>query len=486
MGVRTTGSRRLFGRRVIYTEVTEINAGNIIDVLQKALFTHLANQADIDYLYRYYRGDQPILYRQKEVRPEINNTVVENRANEIVSFKTGYLVGEPVQYVSRGGEEDIASEVLTLNDYMLSEDKPFKDKELVDWMHICGTSYRMVLPDALADVEQDEAPFEIFTLDPRFAFVVYSVGLGHKPMMGVRYVLKEDGTIVFSCWTENRYFEVWNTWSVVHAEDQIFGIPIVEYPANNARLGAFEIVIPLLDAINMTESNRIDGVEQFVQALMLFHNVDISSDDFGKLKDLGAIKYKDIDSTLKAEITYLNSELNQAQTQTLVDSMYETVLTICGMPNRNGGSSTSDTGSAVIMRDGWSAAEARAKDTEPVFKKSEKEFLKLVLRICRDMGHLSLKLSALEIRFTRRNYENIAQKASVLVTMLGCEKIAPELAFTHSGMFSDPQLAYRMSMDYMAEQEKKAAQVAAQNGVNGDGSGNQNGNQADGGNGSGD
>jgi SPP1 family phage portal protein len=471
---------------VIYTEVTDINEGNIIDVLQKALFTHLANQADIDYLYRYYRGDQPILYRQKEVRPEINNTVVENRANEIVSFKTGYLVGEPVQYVSRGGEESVASEVLTLNDYMLSEDKPFKDKELVDWMHICGTSYRMVLPDALADVEEEEAPFEIFTLDPRFAFVVYSVGLGHKPMMGVRYVLKEDGALVFSCWTENRYFEVWNTWSVVHAEDQIFGIPIVEYPANNARLGAFEIVIPLLDAINMTESNRIDGVEQFVQALMLFHNVDISSEDFGKLKELGAIKYKDIDSTLKAEITYLNSELNQAQTQTLVDSMYETVLTICGMPNRNGGSSTSDTGSAVIMRDGWSAAEARAKDTEPVFKKSEKEFLKLVLRICRDMGHLSLKLSALEIRFTRRNYENIAQKASVLVTMLGCEKIAPELAFTHSGMFSDPQLAYRMSMDYMAEQEKQAEKLAAQNGGNGDGSGNQSENQTDGGSGSGD
>ena len=106
--------------------------------------------------------------------------------------------------------------------------------------------------------------------------------------------------------------------------------------------------------------------------------------------------------------------------------------------------------------------------------------MKLVLRICRDMGHLSLKLSALEIRFTRRNYENIAQKASVLVTMLGCKQIAPELAFTHCGMFSDPQLAYRMSMDYMAEQEKKAAKLAAQNGGNGDGSGNQTGGQSDG------
>ncbi len=474
--MRNTGSRRLFGRRVIYTEVSEIHSGNVIDVLQKALFTHLQNQSEIDYLYRYYRGDQPILYRKKEVRPEINNMVVENRANEIVSFKTGYLVGEPVQYVSRGGEKRIADEVLRLNDYMLSEDKASKDEELVDWMHICGTSYRMAMPDSMADVEEDEAPFEIFTLDPRYAFVVYSVGLGHKPMMGVRYVKKEDGTLVFSCWTENQYFEVFNTWSVVHQEDQILGIPVIEYPANNARLGAFEIVIPLLDAINMTESNRVDGVEQFIQALMLFHNVDISADDFGTLKELGAIKYKDIDSTLKAEITYLNSELNQAQTQTLVDSMYETVLTICGMPNRNGGTSTSDTGTAVIMRDGWSAAESRAKGMEPIFKKSEKEFLKLILRICRDMGNLSLKLSALEIRFTRRNYENIAQKVTVLTQMLACKKLAPELAFTTCGAFSDPQVAYKMSLPYI----EKAIQ-AEQNGgnANGNGSGSQTGNPND-------
>lgn len=478
--MRNTESRRLFGRRVIYTEATDINEGNIINVLRKALLTHQQNQAEIDYLYRYYKGEQPILSRVKEVRPEINNMVVENRANEIVSFKSAYQVGEPIQYVSRGGDEDISSEVLTLNDYMLAEDKPAKDKELVDWGNICGTAYRMVLPDALADIEADEAPFEIFTLDPRYAFVVYSVGLGHKPMMGVRYVLKEDGTIVFSCWTEDRYFEVWNTWAVVRSEDQILGIPIIEYPANQARLGSFEIVIPLLDAINMTESNRIDGIEQFVQAYWKFVGCRIDEPLFNQFKELGAIMVPPNDTGGNIDVDLITKDMNQEQVQKLVDSMYNAVLTICGMPNRNGGTSTSDTGSAVIMRDGWSAAEARAKDTELIFKKSEKEFLKLVLRICRDMGHLSLKLSALEIRFTRRNYENIAQKSTVLTQMLSCEKIAPELAFTHCGLFSDPQLAYRMSMDYMAEQEKKAAKLAAQNGGNGDGSGNQTGGQSDG------
>lgn len=456
MGVRT-----LFGRRVIYTDVAEINARNIIDVLQKALIVHLQNSADIDFLWRYYRGDQPILRRQKEVRPEINNKVVENRANEIVSFKVGYLMGEPVQYVSRGDDESVAANVTKLNDYVLSEDKAVKDKELADWSHIAGTSYRMVLPDGEADVEEDEAPFEIFTLDPRFSFVVYSTALGNPAMMGVKYIKNEDGDLIFSCYTIDHYFEVKNTWAVIRSEEQYLGIPIIEYPLNHARVGAFEIVLPLLDAINTVESNRLDGVEQFVQALMLFHNVDISSEDYKKLRDEGAIKFKDIDPQFKAEIEYLTAEMNQTQTQTLVDSMYDTVLTICGMPNRNGGSSTSDTGSAVIMRDGWSAAEARAKDTELMFKKSEKEFLKLLLRICRDLSDLSLKLSGLEIRFTRRNYENISQKATVLTTMLANPKIAPILAFTHCGMFSDPQIAYKMSMEYAEEQEKKAMELAA-------------------------
>lgn len=462
-----------FGRKKIFTDVTEITRDNVLEVLRKALITHWSNKADMEYLYAYYKGRQPVLNRQKEVRPEIKNTVVENRANEIVSFKVGYLMGEPIQYVSRSDSKSVADKITTLNGYCLSEDKAAKDKELADWFHICGTAYRMVLPDSVFERESDEAPFEIYTLDPRFAFVVYANSIGEPPVMGVKYIKRSDGAVIYSIYTKDRYFEVENQSMIVREEAQSLGIPIIEYPANNARLGAFEIVLPLLDAINTVDSNRLDGVEQFVQALMLFHNVDIFGDDFAKLRDEGAIKFKDIDPQYKAEIKYLTSELNQSQTQTLVDHLYNTVLTICGMPNRNGGTSTSDTGSAVIMRDGWSAAEARAKDSELMFKLSEKEFLKLVLRICSDLSDLELKLSDVEVRFTRRNYENISQKATVLTTMLSNPKIAPILAFTHCGMFSDPQLAYRMSMDYADEQEKKAAELATKpKEVNPDGEGN--------------
>lgn len=448
---------QLHGRRMIKTDESEVTLDNVVSILRKALPFHWKNRSEINYLWHYYKGRQPILNRVKLVRPEIANKIVENRADEIVSFKSGYLMGEPLQYVTRGNAEGTADAINQLNEFVFAEEKPAKDKELADWFHICGTSFRMVLPDE--DGEEDDSPFEIYTLDPRNTFVVYHNGLGNKPILGVKYVIDEKGVITYSCYSKDFYFEIVE-FKVVKVEPHILGdIPIIEYPLNLARIGAFELVIPLLDAINLTDSNRIDGVEQFIQALLLFHNVDISSEDYQKLREEGAIKFKDIDPQLKAEVAYLTNSLNQGETQTLVDHMYQTVLTICGMPNRNGGSSTSDTGSAVIMRDGWSDAEARAKNSELMFKKSERRFLKLVLNICRTLVGMDLKVHNIEIRFTRRNYENILQKAQVLDLLLKNPKVHPRLAFEHCGLFVDSDLAYTVSQQYVEEQEKKAQEL---------------------------
>ena len=447
----------LHGRRVIKSDETEVTIENVVSILRKALPYHWKNHSEIQYLWHYFKGRQPVLSREKQVRPEICNMIVENRANEIVSFKSGYLMGEPLQYVSRGNGDNLADNINQLNEFVFAEEKPTKDKELADWFHICGTAYRMVLPDE--DGLEDDSPFEVYTLDPRNTFVVYNNGLGNKPILGVKYVTDENGVVHYSCYSQYEYFEIVES-KVVAAAPHILGdIPIIEYPLNLARIGAFELVIPLLDAINTTDSNRLDGVEQFIQALMLFHNVDISSEDYKKLREEGAIKFRDIDPQLKAEVSYLVSNLSQGETQTLVDHMYQTVLTICGMPNRNGGSSTSDTGSAVIMRDGWSAAEARAKDSELMFKKSERRFLKLVLNICKTLVGMDLKVHNIEIRFTRRNYENILQKAQVLDLMLKNDKIHPRLAFEHCGLFVDSDLAYTVSAEYAEEQEKKAQEL---------------------------
>lgn len=428
----------LYGRHVIYTDKDEVNRSNIVEVLEKAVPIFQMNSRETSNLYDYYRGKQKIYERDKPIRPEINHKVVENRANEIVSFKTGYLMGEPVQYVSRGKE--VVEELNTLNEYMHEESKASKDKELADWMHISGTSYRMILPDKQR--EEDESPFEIYTLDPRTTFVVYSSGLGHERMMGVT-VVWIDKIPRYCCYTKKRYFEIESGEIIKDKPNGLNEVPIIEYPANMARLGAFEIVIDLIDALNNLASDRLDGVDQFVQALMVFKGVDITSDDYKQLRKEGALKVPP-----DGDVKYLIQELNQSQTQTLVDYTYQTMLDICGMPNRNGGSSTSDTGAAVIMRDGWSAAEARAKDTEMMYRQSEKEFIRIAIKIANQFRDMNLKPNQIDIRFTRRNYENIQLKAQVLTEMLNNDMIDPKLAFEHCGMFPDAEVAYLQSEAY--------------------------------------
>ena len=67
-----------------------------------------------------------------------------------------------------------------------------------------------------------------------------------------------------------------------------------------------------------------------------------------------------------------------------------------------------------------------------------------------------MKLSSIEIRFTRRNYENIQAKAQVLTTLLANDKIHPRLAFEHCGLFVDPDLAYTQSKEYEEERKEEA------------------------------
>jgi SPP1 family phage portal protein len=441
----------MYGRRVITTDVAEITADNVVAVLEEAMKLHEKIRLEIDYLWKYYKGEQPILTRTKTVRPEICNKIVENRANEIVSFKVGYLCGEPIQYVGRNCEETVTAGVGTLNEYMFLVDKPALDQEVVEWDMICGTANRMVLANDKYTAESDDAPFEMYTLDPRDSFVVYSNDVKRKRMLGVKYNTDEFGKKTYSAYSDSIYFTI-KDGKVTEQKAHALGVvPIIEYPANNARLGAFEIVLPLLDAINNIESNRMDGIEQFVQAFVKFINCDISKEDFEALKDLGAIKVKSADGQ-QADVDIVTNELNQQQTQTLKDDAYQAVLTICGMPNRNGGSSTSDTGSAVLLRDGWSLAESRAKDSELMFKRSEKETLRLVLKLCGGLADLNLKLKDIDMKFTRRNYDNIQSKSQVLVSMLQQPKVHPLLAFTHCGLFSDPESAYTMSNDYYEEQ----------------------------------
>ncbi len=445
-----------YGRRKIRTDADKITAANVVDEVSKAYAVHCMNQSEIQKLWDYYRGKTAVLLKEKEIRPEINHKINENRCFEVVGFHKGYVFGEPIQYVRREtskstvDDDVIASDINALNGYMADANKAAHDAALAEWLYIAGTSYRLALPNVKWDAESDESPFEIHTLDPRSTFVVYSNSIDERPMMSVNIVEHERGEKEFFVYTEDSSFDFREFGAVTETKHALGMIPIIEYPADNARLGVFEIALPLMDALDELQSNRMDDLVQFVNSFLAVFGASIDEETYKKLNELKTLCVPE-----GSDAKYLSANMSQADVQTLKDDLYQSILTICGVPNRNGGSSTSDTGTAVIYRDGYATADARARATELMFKSSEKIFLKLILRILRDTVGTNLRLTDIEPHFTRRNYENITAKSQVLVSMLNNPKIHPELAFAYSGMFVDPESAYLQSAAYYEEQMKK-------------------------------
>ena len=452
----------LHGRRRIFTNETEITSGNVVEVLNKALDVHRKNRAEIEYLEKYLRGIQPILERVKVYHNEINNKICVNLANMIVAFKTSEFAGEAIQYISRGSKKSVPKKVEKLNSLMLSEGKQSKDMELAYKMFTCGVGYRLLLNDKSDKELLDEAPFEIYTPDPKNTFVIRVNDVSQRVIAGVTYVYLDENKVQYTVYTKDTAFTVEGTPTT--AEKLIgsptvynFGmVPLIEYPCNSVYMGAFEVILPLLDSYNLCTSNRLDAIEQFVQAIMVFEGVDITMEQLTELKEAGAIKLPPTVDGRQSRVYYLNEQLDQAQTQTLVDDIKQTILEIVGMPSQgNANTSDSSNNGAIIMKNGWWNAEARKLETIGMWNQAETETLRVVLKMCTDANVLNgLAVSDVQTKYGSTSYEDLLVKTQSFSTLVS-SGATPLQCFKYSHLGQDPESDAMAFAAYKEQQAEK-------------------------------
>ena len=447
-----------YGRTIIYTNQNRIDENNIVQELNNALVYHTQNATEIEYLDRYYRGDQPILYRKKEVRPEVNNKVVENIALFIVETKTSEMVGEPIQFVLRGTDENKSRQIAELNSIMESEDKAFYDIELCRWRSICGTAYRFIGTNETSNEPLlDESDFFISVEDPRNTFVVYHNN--GRPAFSCQIRKTTDGNNLYFCYTKGEWFEIVGGEIVNRGVNGNFAIPVIEYPNNERRLSDIELSITLTDEINKMSSDRANGIEQFIASWVKFVNVDVDLETFHALRSEGALVVKSNNGAEnKADVDIMSQELNQTESQVAVNDLFEKLLIIHGLADRQTNTG-GDTGSAVTLRNGFYSMEKRSELAEPIFKRAERNALRIILNRLRINKQFTLVPSDVEIKISRTKSDNMQMKAQVLQMLLQ-SGVKYERALKTIGLFADPeQVALesrkRMEMLYPEEQEEK-------------------------------
>ena len=451
-----------YGLKVAYTDEEEINASNVVKVVGDTIGIFYRNREIADYLWRYKNGDQPVLYREKTIRDDIRNVVVENHAWEIVTYVNSQEVGEPIQVASLSEKENVSKAVDLFNDYCRGANKQLRDAICGEWTHTAGTGFKAV------QIKQSEVPFRVVVPTPLNTYIIYQRSTD-EPMLAVQMLKDKDGNDYKLCYSETHEYRIQNSRLMTltdHNGQQVIekvhafgGIPIVEYPNNQDRISDITLVITMLDAINEIQANRADSIGQFVQSWIKFVNCSIDETIFNDMRKEGALVVQSNNGENKADVDIMTQELNQSESQVAKNDLFDNIYRILSIPSDQGNTG-GDTQGAVELRNNHSKAKQKAKLRDAYIKESEKRLDAVILHVINQATNNSCPLGIMDydVQVNRNPTDNLQVRAQVLQLLLA-SGVHPKLATEKSGLWGDSEKAYLQSKPYYDAKYKTAEEM---------------------------
>ncbi len=486
---------RTFGRTLILANYTEKQLlegtqqekdNKVLDILNNSIDIQNENSQESEYLQNYLYGDQDIKNKVKYTRTEINNVGVENWAWAFQEWKKAFLLGKPIQYAPL--DDNANEEITKLNNYTIYEDKDQKDQDIYEDIFTVGRGFRYI--NYTKTTEDDESPFEILNLDVLNTEVVYSSSIEHEQLLSFvktnkKYIVqqvnpdtgeKENITKYYdeyTVYTRNMKYVIDNKIGNLQITDRtpiIHNVHLItEYYFNRKRMSFLEICKDIFDDLNYVENLDKDDIEAFVNSIMVFTNAEVDEKGMEKIKKFGAVSIKSTDQK-KASVELLQSRLKALDTQIYYLRKLSALHSILSVPEatQNGTISNAETGKAVLTGQGFTSASVRVETEEKAFKKCDRNALKVILKICRNAnnsGIKNLKVSDIDIKFSRDLSDNLLVKTQALLSLAQAQ-IPPEIRNAVVNLFSDPVSVTKMQEAYIKEQEKIKKELETRNSNN--------------------
>ncbi len=289
--------------------------------------------ARLSRLKRYYLAENDILSRAP--RPALPNTRLSHAfARYIVTVATGYLVGESVGYRAREEDAEALSRVLEAYRRM---NAPSVDVENARNASIYGRGVELV-----TSLPGERLP-RSFALSPESAFVVYDDTPAREPLLGVYLSreAKEDGSPgplsarVYSRKTASRWELKGKDFEIMESIPHFYGrVPMVEYWNDENEKGDFEWIIPLIDAYDLLQSDRVNDKQQAAEKLLVLTGCALDTDEQGRPPWLQLRMDKALclpDGDAKAE--YLSGHMDESGNELLSQALARDIHKLSLVPD---------------------------------------------------------------------------------------------------------------------------------------------------------
>ena len=262
-----------------------------------------------------------------------NNRLMHDLPNYITQTAAGYLIGEPIAYAC--AQSEALAQVLAA---YRAADVDSVDCELAVDAAAYGRAVELVYAD-------EQSLPRVAQIDPLCAFVVYGEDASHRPLFGVLTgetrdesghvigvtadVFTPDERVHFAGKTQTALAET-------SRERHFFGgVPMIEYWNNAHETGDFEGVLPLIDAYDALQSDRVNDKQQFTDAVLVLYGVaGLADDDDGRpasqrLRDEKTLCMPDGDG----RVEFLTKQLSESDTEVLKESLRADIHKLSFVPD---------------------------------------------------------------------------------------------------------------------------------------------------------
>lgn len=316
--------------KYVITDTTEINGttvGNWIDSFERNIKPYLQT------LKRLYKGVDPVSKMQFDA-VSIDNEVHVNLSSMIVHNATNYFIGKPVTHAySDTFKNNGIGEYLDDINRKCKEKK--ENKVLAKDCSIYGLGYELINYD-----EKKEMYFK--RLDPLNTFLVVNDFVFEEPVAVITYVKRiiNGSTIKMGyVYTPEAIYSFNNKTNGFVLDEGIVNVlgelPVVVYQNNDEMTGDFEFVLEPLRAYNKLFSCSFDDFESIANALLVFYNAVLDSDQKEALKKSRVLGLISDDGTKEVKAEYLYKKLDTASFKELRTALKEDIVTISNVPDLN-------------------------------------------------------------------------------------------------------------------------------------------------------
>ena len=329
-------------------------------------------------------------------------------------MSTGFFMGQPVAYSSVSGDTEA---VKALQDVFRYNDEAEGNLQLAGESSVTGAAYEVLYLDADAEIRFCSIPTEqmILVTDSTLEENLVAAIRCYR-VLGLDGSSYRDYVDVYDAQTVTSYdYDAGKITRRGEPRPHYFdGVPVIEYPNNEARRGDFEGVMTLVDAYNKAQSLTLDDMEDFTDAYLILKGMGgTNAEDVAELRRNKVIA---IDGEGGAE--WLIKNLNDTYIENIKTRLQNDIHKFSSIPDMSDDAFAGNASGVAIKYKLIGLEQIRSRK-ERCFKKGLQRRIELIAGMLKMKSKADIDFRDIEITFTANIPANNQEKADIVKTLYG-------------------------------------------------------------------